>query len=109
MSGRMTKAVAIPRSVKEAVARRDTFRGWTCCILCGAPAPSENPLSFSNAHYIPRSKGGLGIEENILTLCPNCHRRYDNTEEREELKEEFAEYLKSFYKNWSEYDLIFKK
>ena len=28
-----TKAVGITLAVKEAVAERDSFEGWTCCIL----------------------------------------------------------------------------
>lgn len=62
-----------------------------------------------NAHYLPRSKGGLGIEQNIVTLCINCHRRYDQSTEREELKEIIKNYLKSKYENWNEKDLIYKK
>ena len=70
-----TKALEIPKEVKEAVAERDMY----CCIWCGKPAPTTNPLAFSNAHYIPRSQGGLGIEENILTLDWECHLRYDQS------------------------------
>ena len=102
-----TKALAILQSVKKAVAERDTFGGWTCCIHCGTPAPSDNITAYSNAHYIPRSQGGLGVEENILTLCPNCHGLYDNSPVRAELKEEFTEYLKSKYAGWNEQNLIY--
>lgn len=103
-----TKALGISRSVKEAVARRDTFRGWTCCVMCGEPAPSDRPLAFSNAHYIRRSRGGLGIEENILTLCWPCHQRFDSEADME-LFEELGEYLKSCYKDWSIEKLTYRK
>ena len=104
-----TKALDIPRMVKEAVARRDSFDGWTCCILCGQPAPPDHPTEFSCAHFIPRSHGGLGVEKNILTLCPKCHQRYDNSSERERLREEFKEYLNSCYPDWDEQKLIYRK
>ena len=71
MKGRRTKALEIPRKVKIAVFERDNER----CILCGSNGLPE-------AHYIPRSKGGLGIEQNIVTLCRECHRRYDQTTDR---------------------------
>ena len=104
-----TKALAIPQAVKKAVAKRDSAEGWPCCIYCGQPAPTGNPLAFSNAHYIARSQGGLGIEKNILTLCPDCHRLYDATEHRERLRHLFRTYLEAHYTGWIEGDLIFKK
>ena len=104
-----TKALGITIRVKEEVADRDSFNGWTCCVLCGLPAPTYNRLAYSNAHYISRSHGGLGVEENILTLCPNCHRRYDNTEERAKLKPFFGRYLKSHYPDWDEQNLVYQK
>ena len=104
-----TKALGITIRVKEEVADRDSFDGWTCCILCGCPAPVNNRLAFSNAHYISRAQGGLGIEENVLTLCPNCHRRYDQTTDRAMLKPFFGRYLKEHYPEWDESKLIYRK
>lgn len=104
-----TKALGITIRVKEEVADRDSFDGYTCCILCGRPAPAYNRLAFSNAHYIRRSQGGLGIEENILTLCPDCHKRYDETTDNAMLKPFFARYLKEHYPDWDEEKLYYKK
>ena len=104
-----TKALDISPQVKKAVADRDSIDGHPCCIWCGKPAPTENPLAFSNAHYIPRGQGGLGIEQNILTLDWECHLRYDQSEHREEMKAFFWEYLISKYPNLKEKDLIYKK
>lgn len=104
-----TKALEIPLEVKKAVAERDSIDGWTCCIYCGKPAPPENPLAFSVAHFVSRGQGGLGIEKNILSLCWGCHMRYDQSEHREEMKEFFKDYLKSKHPDWDESKLIYKK
>lgn len=104
-----TRALGITIRVKEEVADRDSFDGFPCCILCGLPAPVNNRLAFSNAHYISRAQGGLGIEENILTLCPKCHRRYDQTTERAMLKPFFGRYLKEHYPDWDERKLVYQK
>lgn len=100
-----TKALEIPIEVKRKVAERD----GGCCIWCGKPAPSTNPLAFSNAHYISRGQGGLGIEENILTLDWECHQKFDQSTERPKMKAFFREYLMSKYPEWSEEKLIYKK
>lgn len=107
MKSERTKATSISKAVKEKVWERDCGR----CVVCG-----NNYNVMPNAHYIPRSKGGLGIEENIVTLCteltPNkCHRKFDfgNKKERLEIKEKIREYLSSIYENWNEEDLVYKK
>ena len=103
-----TTALAIPRRVKEAVAKRDRADGWPCCILCGMPAPHLNLVAFSCAHYISRAQGGLGIEENILTLCPRCHREYDG-ERRQQLRPFLEHYLREHYPDWDEKKLYYSK
>ena len=95
---RRTKALEIPVGVKNAVSERD----GGACVWC---AERGEP----NAHYIPRSQGGKGIEENTLTLCWKCHLRYDQSEHRAEMGAFFKEYLKSKYPDWSEKNLIYKK
>lgn len=109
MKKKRTKSLEIPIKVKKAVAERDSVEMWACCLWCGRPAPTDNPLAFSNAHYIARSQGGLGIEENILTLCPYCHASFDNSENRETMKRILKNYLKSKYSDWDEKKLIYKK
>lgn len=104
-----TKAIGITIRVKEEVADRDSFDGHPCCILCGLPAPTNNRLAFSNAHYINRAQGGLGVEENVLTLCPDCHYRYDQTTDREMLQPFFGRYLKEHYPGWDESKIVYKK
>lgn len=102
-----TKARDFDRKAKIAISERDSVQGWPCCVYCGAAAPAE--LAWSNAHYTPRSHGGLGIPENGLTLCPICHKQYDQTSRRKTMQGYFREYLKSKYENWSEEALIYRK
>ena len=96
-----TKAVSISQEVKKIVHERD--RG--CCILCGRPLS----VSYSNAHFIPRSKGGLGIPENIVTLCSVCHNMYDFSPKRLPISHIIANYLIKKYPNWDARNLVYKK
>ena len=102
-----TKARDFDRKAKEAISKRDSIDGWPCCVFCGLAAPE--PLAWSNAHFIARSQMGLGLPENGLTLCPVCHRRYDQSTARAEMRGYFREYLKERYENWSEDALIYRK
>lgn len=102
-----TRERAFDKNVKTAISERDSIDGWPCCVNCGAPAP--DPLVWSNAHFISRAQGGLGVEENGLTLCPPCHRRYDQTTERPRLREYFREYLMSHYPGWDESKLYYRR
>ena len=54
-----TKLLDISKAVKDKVWERDGHR----CILC------ESIFAMPNAHYISRAQGGLGIPENVVTLC----------------------------------------
>ena len=94
-----TKHTQISASVKRKVWERD--HGY--CIYCGSPDAAPE------AHFIPRSHGGLGIEENILTLCRRCHYLFDETSEREYMRKFFIWYLKEKYPDWSEEKLIYRK
>ena len=103
-----TRARSIPKAVKLRVAVRDSIFSWPCCINCGRPTP-DGGIEWSNAHYISRAQEGLGIEENILTLCPDCHRRYDQSTDREEMHPHFRAYLMEHYTRWDESKLIYQK
>lgn len=97
---RSTKACSIPQAVKEAVWERDHHR----CIVCG-----DQRTASPVAHYIPRSHLGLGIEENIVTLCLKCHCAYDNSVSRPWMKAIIRDYLSSRYVGWDEKNLVYKK
>lgn len=98
MKSKRTKALDISPAVKAAVYERDGGR----CVLCGRPG-------FPNAHFIPRSQGGLGVEENVLTLCAWCHDRYDNGPYRAQTEAELEAYLRGLYPDWSREKLYYRK
>ena len=106
MKSKRSKACDISPKVKQRVWERDGGR----CIICGCRT------AMPNAHFIPRSQGGLGIEENIVTLCSglsenNCHYRFDfgYGEETEQIAKQIESYLKSKYPNWKKENLIYKR
>lgn len=94
-----TKALDIPACVKDAVCERDN----RCCVLCG------DSRAAPNAHYISRAQGGLGIAQNIVTLCEKCHRDYDQSENREFIRKELRFYLSGIYPDWNENELKYRK
>lgn len=99
MKHKRSKATDIPQKVKNKVWERDGMR----CIICG------NQIAMPNSHYIPRSSGGLGIEQNVVTMCADCHHEYDNGSMREVYGKEIREHLQKHYPGWSEADLVYNK
>ena len=95
------KATSIPKRVKDSVWARDDHQ----CVIC------HSLYAFPEAHYIRRSRGGLGIEENIVTLCRRCHRIFDEgtPPQQEAYGLIIRAHLQRNYENWDEKDLIYKK
>lgn len=79
------------------------------CIFCSMNYCMEKAQWFdlsatSIMHYIPRSKGGLGIEQNGAVGCQWHHHMLDNGRngKRKEMLELFREYLERYYPEWDE-------
>lgn len=99
---KMAKACEISATTKRIVWERDYHR----CIFCGIAVS----ISCACCHFIPRSQGGLGIEQNIFTACPDCHREQDNGMNSKKYDAIAEKYLKSIYKGcWTKDKLIFRK
>ena len=102
-----SKATDISQSVKQRVWERDN----QCCVVCGSH------IAMPNAHILPRSSGGLGIETNIVTLCTNfspnkCHYRFDfgTKKEKEKILKIITKYMKSIYGDeWNIEDQKYKR
>lgn len=101
ISSKRAKACNPSKAVKDRVWERDGHRCVYCNSIYAAP----------EAHYIPRSRNGLGIEENMLTLCRFCHDAFDNgtAAMRQEIGHYCREYLKAIYPGWNEKDLVYRK
>ena len=103
---------AIKTTTARKVAERDR---WTC-IFCEQNYKMEKADEFGKAikdimHFIPRSQGGKGIEENLAVGCRYHHQMLDNGKDgnREEMLKIFEEHLRFWYKGWDREGLVFKK
>jgi len=96
----------IPEKVKDAVWERDEGRCVACRVL-----DKTGWQPYPEAHFIPRSKGGLGIEENILTLCRPHHHQFDQgtKHQRDKMRELFRAYLMTKYPHWDESKLYYRR
>lgn len=93
-----TKACAISPRVKRMVEERDDH----LCIFCKRWGRGE-------AHFISRAKGGLGVPENILTVCRECHEAMDNSTRRGVMLKIAEAYLREHYPSWDKEKLVFSK
>ena len=98
--GTMAKRADISKRTKDIVFERDGGK----CIICGKPG-------MPNSHYIRRSQGGLGIEENVATMCPTCHYIYDHGHgtDREFVTELFADHMRKMYPDWDDMSLVYDR
>lgn len=85
-----SKATDIKSSVRSEVFLRDKYR----CVSCGSPT------NLTLAHiYINRSHGGLGVMQNLATLCMTCHHHLDNGKRNDHdiVEAKVKEYMMSLY------------
>lgn len=94
----LTKATGISKKVRQEVLERDNHQ----CIICGN-------YNVQIAHYISRARLGLGIAQNLVCLCPNCHYRFDNGSFHKEIKIAVEDYLRQHYPDWDKNKLIYTK
>lgn len=64
-----TKQTSVSDKVRKEVLERD--KG--CCVACG----DYRTLTIAHV-FVNRSHGGLGVKENLATLCMKCHHDMDN-------------------------------
>lgn len=96
---RETRFTAVQPATWKRVYERDGGR----CVLCGRSG------ILQAAHFVGRAQGGLGREKNLVMLCPDCHRKYDQSSARDALQKELREYLQGLYPDWDEKELTYKK
>ena len=99
MKSKRTKALEISEKTKLIVWERDNQQ----CIFCHKWVP----IQCANSHFIKRSQGGLGIQQNIMTNCPECHRKFDDTTNRKEMIKIAEKYFRSKYRKWNKKELLY--
>lgn len=91
-------------------------RDQGACIFCmmGCPAGGAAWLDLQPAdimHYIPKSQGGLGIEQNGAVGCRYHHSLMDNGNKglRKDMLMRFESCLRNIYPGWSREELVYDK
>lgn len=97
MKSKRTLATSISNQVRQRVRERDKW-----CIFCGKQGSDI-------MHFVPRSSGGLGIEQNLALGCRECHMKLDQSIERRERLIIFEKHLESHYGKIDRRDLIYRK
>lgn len=110
--GKRKKSLDFTKKEREKILKRDK----ESCIFCrdGYYMNSTTELGYGIKdimHYIPKSSGGLGIEQNGVIGCRYHHSLLDNGNKglRGEMLERMKVYLKALYPDWSEENLVYKK
>ena len=97
---------------RQIIKERDLYQ----CIFCCMEYHMEDVTWYgqqlqSIMHYIPRSRGGLGIPQNGALDCQSHYEMLDNGNKgrREEMPQMFRQYLQDHYPDWNEDALIYNK
>ena len=102
---RRTRALEFSTSERRKIKDRDGGR----CIFCRIYGNSGFEAT-QIMHFIPRSHGGLGVEQNGALGCVVHHQQLDNSPARKVMLEEFKAYLMNCYgENWSPDDYVFRR
>lgn len=109
-----TKLLQFNKDTIKAIQQRDNYSCLFCRIGYHCEEFDPNKMDFivhDIMHFIPKSKLGLGIEENGVEGCRYHHHLLDNGNQslRKEMLKIMENYLKSFYPNWDKSNLVYKK
>lgn len=99
MSSERTRKCNITQKVRKIVNERDGFS----CVFCGSS------YGVQLCHVVPRSKGGLGIPENLVCGCAACHGRMDQSVDRADMLAQADDYLRSIYPEFDQVRKIYQK
>ena len=103
-----TVACAFPQKVRERIKERDGG-----CIFCKREMKYglKQMTATDIMHIVPRSAGGLGIEENGVFGCRFHHHLLDNGSngERQEMMSYITWYMMGLYPGWNREKLIYRK
>lgn len=102
-----TKALQISIKTKQKVWIRQKGRS----VISGVPIT----VNECCCHFIPRSRGGLGIEENVVGMTYQEHMIFDlnlpgdHNVEHQIYRKKARDHLIKNYSDWNEEKLIYKK
>lgn len=109
-----TKLLQFDKETIKKIQIRDDYTCLFCRLNYHMEKFNPNSLDFivhDIMHFVPKSKLGLGIEENGVEGCRYHHSLLDNGNKglRDEMLKIMEKYLKSKYPNWSKNNLIYRK
>lgn len=109
-----TKYLKFSKECIKTIQIRDDYTCLFCKLNYHMEQFNPNSLDFiihDIAHFIPKSKLGLGIEQNGVECCRWHHHQLDNGNLglRKEMLKIMEEHLKSIYPNWDKSKLVYKK
>lgn len=99
--GRLKEKTDISKDTRKIVLLRDSYYDVPVCQSCGSP------YNLELAHFVPRSRGGMGIPENLVTLCHKCHQASHNADDN--IRNIMLRRLEQCYEDWCESKVISKK
>ena len=106
-----TKLLQFDKKTALKIAQRDKE-----CLFCKMAyhMHSTTQLAYQIQdimHFVNKSDGGLGIEQNGVLGCRYHHSLLDNGNKglRQEMLEIMERHLKSIYKDWTREALVYKK
>ena len=103
-----TKALQFSPETRAKIVERDGG-----CIFCNILFRMEsNPSTATDImHIVPRSQGGLGIEQNGVLGCRWHHHMLDNGNDgaRPYMLQYCEKYMTRLYPGWNKADLVYRK
>ncbi len=107
-----TKKLQFDQKTKKKIHERD----HGICIFCSMDYMNEctSPMLLEIKdvmHFVPKSKMGLGVEQNGAIGCRYHHNMLDNGNKglREDMLKRFEAYLKGIYPDWDKGKLTYRK
>ena len=100
IKGRKERPIKIPKSILDLSKRtisKILKRANQGCMICG-----WNNATCDIHHIIPKKQGGNNDNENLIVLCPNCHREV-HCHKLEIPKDKNINLL---FKNWTSYYFV---
>ena len=97
MKSKRTLKTDISNNVRQKVKLRDQW-----CIFCGRQG-------HQICHVRPRSRGGLGIPENLVYGCVSCHMMLDQSKYRKEMIDFALQHLSHYYPNFKDEDRYYRR